>query len=276
MKKTVILAVMVALTALVFAGSANARRAPDEVATTTISPADRVSRTMPTVVVDTDSDGVPDATDNCPTVANPDQADFNGNGIGDACEDSDGDGIMDNVDNCPTVANPDQADANRNGVGDACVDSDGDGFNDAVDNCPDIYNSRQTDQDHDGIGDACDNCKLVPNPGQEDSDGDGIGDACETDWDGDGVIDDKDNCWLKWNPDQTDTDGDGIGDACDPTCDGPACPAAGTVTPDTTPVTSYSNGGCSMISFAGNGNALTGIMLMIMAAVSIAGIRKSI
>ncbi len=36
--------------------------------------------------VDTDGDGVPDATDNCPTVANPDQADSNGNGIGDACD----------------------------------------------------------------------------------------------------------------------------------------------------------------------------------------------
>jgi hypothetical protein len=35
---------------------------------------------------DTDGDGIPDAVDNCPTVFNPDQADSNGNGIGDACE----------------------------------------------------------------------------------------------------------------------------------------------------------------------------------------------
>ncbi len=37
-------------------------------------------------VADQDGDGVPDASDNCPTVSNPDQADANGNGVGDACE----------------------------------------------------------------------------------------------------------------------------------------------------------------------------------------------
>jgi hypothetical protein len=72
--------------------------------------------------VDTDGDGVPDETDNCPTVSNPDQADSNGNGIGDACDapDTDGDGVPDETDNCPTVSNPDQADSNGNGIGDAC------------------------------------------------------------------------------------------------------------------------------------------------------------
>ncbi|MEQ3723455.1 Ig-like domain-containing protein [Alcanivorax sp.] len=34
---------------------------------------------------DQDNDGVPDNTDNCPTVPNPDQADSDGDGIGDAC-----------------------------------------------------------------------------------------------------------------------------------------------------------------------------------------------
>ncbi|HKF42879.1 MAG TPA: PA domain-containing protein [Thermoanaerobaculia bacterium] len=35
---------------------------------------------------DLDNDGVPDGVDNCPNVPNPDQADSNRNGIGDACE----------------------------------------------------------------------------------------------------------------------------------------------------------------------------------------------
>jgi hypothetical protein len=35
---------------------------------------------------DVDGDGEADATDNCPFWSNPDQADFDGNGIGDECE----------------------------------------------------------------------------------------------------------------------------------------------------------------------------------------------
>ena len=35
---------------------------------------------------DVDSDGVPDAVDNCKNVSNPDQADTDGDGIGDACD----------------------------------------------------------------------------------------------------------------------------------------------------------------------------------------------
>jgi hypothetical protein len=38
------------------------------------------------VTVDSDNDGVPDATDNCPSVANPTQIDTDGDGIGDACD----------------------------------------------------------------------------------------------------------------------------------------------------------------------------------------------
>src|SRR5690606_28128942 len=35
---------------------------------------------------DRDGDGVPDSRDNCPLVANADQADFDGDGIGDVCD----------------------------------------------------------------------------------------------------------------------------------------------------------------------------------------------
>jgi hypothetical protein len=40
----------------------------------------------PVTVVDSDGDGRPDATDNCPTVANSDQADGDADGVGNACE----------------------------------------------------------------------------------------------------------------------------------------------------------------------------------------------
>jgi hypothetical protein len=38
------------------------------------------------VVVDTDADGVPDADDNCAALANADQADYDADGAGDACD----------------------------------------------------------------------------------------------------------------------------------------------------------------------------------------------
>jgi Ca2+-binding RTX toxin-like protein len=73
--------------------------------------------------IDTDADGVTDGVDNCPSVANANQADANHDGIGDAClmPDIDGDGVEDGSDNCPEAVNADQADANADGVGDACA-----------------------------------------------------------------------------------------------------------------------------------------------------------
>ena len=58
--------------------------------------------------LDTDGDGVADASDNCPSVANPDQADGDADGVGELC------------DNCPGVANPGQEDTDGDGAGDAC------------------------------------------------------------------------------------------------------------------------------------------------------------
>lgn len=71
--------------------------------------------------------------------------------------DSDGDGVSDGADNCPAVANADQADTDMDGQGDACEspDGDGDGVPDATDNCPSVYNPGQEDANGDGIGDAC-------------------------------------------------------------------------------------------------------------------------
>lgn len=121
-------------------------------------------------VIDTDNDGIPDVTDNCPLVYNPDQLDSDNNGVGDACEipiDSDNDGIPDTTDNCPSVYNPDQTDANNNGIGDACeilpLDTDSDGVPDEVDNCLLVYNPDQTDANNNGIGDACEGLPPVEN-----------------------------------------------------------------------------------------------------------------
>ena len=54
---------------------------------------------------DVDLDTVPNAVDNCPTVANANQANADGDALGDACDpDDDNDGIPDTTDNCDTAA----------------------------------------------------------------------------------------------------------------------------------------------------------------------------
>jgi len=66
---------------------------------------------------DFDGDGIPNATDNCPNMANPTQADCDGNGVGDACE----------------------LDCNQNGLADVC----------------EILSGAVTDQNLNGIPDTC-------------------------------------------------------------------------------------------------------------------------
>ena len=92
---------------------------------------------------------------------------------GGGAPDNDGDGIPNDQDNCPEAANPDQADSDGDGVGDVCdetplvLDSDFDTVLDADDNCPYVRNKNQKDQDNDGQGNACDPTPRGPDhPGQ--------------------------------------------------------------------------------------------------------------
>jgi mono/diheme cytochrome c family protein len=83
-------------------------------------------------LADTDGDGIPDATDQCPTVSG-DGAD--GCPLPAPAADADGDGVPDAVDACPNVA---AATPDGCPLPTPAADTDGDGVPDAVDACPTV------------------------------------------------------------------------------------------------------------------------------------------
>ena len=93
------------------------------------------------VILDSDSDGVADNNDNCPSVYNPNQADFNQNGVGDVCDDPDG-----SPSKCQSVGKTWVDSENK------CCGDDG-----TSDNFPGCING-ESDRDKDGIINSEDKC----------------------------------------------------------------------------------------------------------------------
>ncbi len=148
-------------------------------------------------LIDTDSDGIPDGTDQCPGTA-PGAA-VDNNGCSQDQLDADSDGVSNNIDQCPNT--PPGAAVDGRGCADTQVDDDIDGVNNAVDECPDTprgesvdgvgCSATQLDDDEDGVANDVDQCPSTPAGATVDADG--CADS-ELDGDEDGVSNDVDQC----------------------------------------------------------------------------------
>ena len=182
---------------------------------------------------DDDNDGTPDDSDAFPEDPNED-TDTDVDGIGNNEDpDDDNDGILDAEDNCPLVANADQADLDDDGIGDACdSDKDGSGFDDIYEElCDDLTDTdgdkipdcADEDDDNDGYKDSEDDFPLDKEE-WIDTDKDGIGNNADPDDDDDGQADqDEIDCGsdpLDADSVSTDIDQDGIPDCKDQDRDG--------------------------------------------------------
>ncbi len=175
---------------------------------------------------DEDEDGISDASDNCPSVANGNQLDTDTDGEGDVCDtDDDNDGTLDTDDAFPLDETED-TDTDSDGTGDnADTDDDDDGTLDTEDAFP-LDETEDTDTDEDGTGDNADtdddndgtldtdDAFPLDETEDTDTDSDGTGDNADTDDDNDGTLDTDDAFPLDETED-TDADEDGKGDNTD-------------------------------------------------------------
>ena len=180
---------------------------------------DKVVRIDP--YTDEDGDGVGDEVDNCPSIANPLQANFDNDSMGDVCDaDDDNDSILDVDDQCIrgqlAWTSTSQNDHDSDGCLDTLEDTDDD--NDAVEDSADICptgdlgwsSSATTDYDSDGCQDALEDV---------DDDNDRVCDASEvsTSWACTPSTANVDLCPQStlgfFSNSQNDVDGDGCEDA---------------------------------------------------------------
>ncbi len=165
--------------------------------------------------LDGDLDGVPNECDNCPTLANANQADSDNDGTGDVCEssssggggvlifDADGDGVTDGNDLCFNT--PTGSVVNQDGCSDEQLDDDNDGVSNDVDQCEETPAGEPVDDD------GCSQSQIVvepeptpspspsPQPSPEPSPSPSPTPAPDDqplpdDSDDDGVSDDEDDC----------------------------------------------------------------------------------